>query len=587
MAISTSVEEAMKRFLSAVAVLCAVLIAVSARAASPPGFLDVKGQEIVDGDGRPVILRAMGLGGWMLQEGYMLKLGELGQQHVIHARLAELVGQPAVDQFQRAWLDHHMTKADMDALGSWGFNAVRLPMHYALFVDSASPPGTDRWREDGFRRVDRLLEWAAANRMWVILDLHAAPGGQGTDLAISDRDPARPSLWDSAENQRRTVALWREFARRYANNPWVGGYDILNEPNWDFEGPGGGHGCKDKNNRPIGALYKRITAAIRQHDRDHLIVIEGNCWGNNYAGISPDWDGKLVLSFHKYWNHNDERSIAGILALRKATGHPIWLGESGENSNGWYRDAIALVESHGIGWGWWPLKKIGFNNPLQVQANPGWAKVVAWLTGKGPRPEAAESRAALLRLASHDVDFANVTFHPDVVDAMIRQPHSDRVVPFRPHRIGAGAIEIAAVDYDLGPPGVAYADRVDADYHTDTQLERSEWNDGRTYRNDGVDIARDPDGAPYVTAFEAGEWMQYTLDVAAPAPRGAMLTIAAEAPATLAVSINDGPPLLLPVPAKSGWQAVTIPPLTMLQGTNRLKLAVASGTVKVKAMRFP
>ena len=92
--------------------------------------------------------------------------------------------------------------------------------------------------------------------MWVILDLHAAPGGQGSDLAISDRDPAQPSLWDSAENQRRTVALWREIARRYADNPWVGGYDILNEPNWDFDGPGGGHGCEDKNNRPIAALYK-------------------------------------------------------------------------------------------------------------------------------------------------------------------------------------------------------------------------------------------------------------------------------------------------------------------------------------------
>ena len=186
----------------------------------------------------------------------MLKLGDLGQQHVIHRRLADLVGQDAVDEFERAWLDHHMTKADMDALGRWGFNSVRLPMHHALFLDPAAPAGTDRWNEDGFRRVDRLLDWAAANRMWVILDLHAAPGGQGTDLAISDRDPNQPSLWDSAENQRRTVALWREIARRYAGNPWVGGYDILNEPNWDFDGPGGGHGCNDKNNRPIAALYK-------------------------------------------------------------------------------------------------------------------------------------------------------------------------------------------------------------------------------------------------------------------------------------------------------------------------------------------
>ncbi|MEA3060156.1 MAG: hypothetical protein QOE50_1568, partial [Sphingomonadales bacterium] len=210
--------------------LAALTTAGASGAAPVHGFLGTQGTRIVDGAGQPVILRSMGLGGWMLQEGYMLKLGELGQQHVIHRRLAELVGQPTVGAFQRTWLDHHMTKADMDALGRWGFNAVRLPMHYALFLDPSAPAGTDRWNEDGFRRVDDLLRWAAANRMWVILDLHAAPGGQGTDLAISDRDAAQPSLWDSAENQRRTVALWRELARRYADNPWVGGYDILNEP---------------------------------------------------------------------------------------------------------------------------------------------------------------------------------------------------------------------------------------------------------------------------------------------------------------------------------------------------------------------
>jgi hypothetical protein len=573
----------------ALAIIAAMagMLASAAPAAPGPGYLTTKGTEIVDGSGRPVILRAMGLGGWMLQEGYMLKLGELGQQHVIHARLAELVGQPAVDAFEQAWLDHHMTKADMDALGRWGFNAVRLPIHYALFLDPKAPAGMDRWNEDGFRRVDKLLEWAAANRMWVILDLHAAPGGQGTDLAISDRDPNQPSLWDSAENQRRTVALWGELARRYADNPWVGGYDILNEPNWDFDGPGGGHGCNDKGNVPVKALYKKITSAIRAHDRNHLIVIEGNCWGNNYAGIAPDWDDRLVLSFHKYWNRNDRESIAGILALRKSTGRPIWLGESGENSNAWFRDAIKLAEDNGIGWSWWPLKKIGFNNPVEVVANPGWARVTAYLTGKGPKPSAAEARDAMMQLATHDIDIANSTIHTDVIDAMFRQPHSDRALPFKPHRIGAGPAEIAAVDYDLGPPGVAYADRVDADYHVATGGEGNEWNDGRTYRNDGVDIRREPDGSPYVDAFEAGEWMQYTVDAAKPGALAPTLIATANSAARLRLQINDGAPLELAIPTTSGWRAIPAPPLVFLSGTNRLKVAVISGTVKLRAIRFP
>jgi len=146
-------------------------------------------------------------------------------------------------------------------------------------------------------------------------------------------------------------------------------------------------------------------------------------------------------------------------------------------------------------------------------------------------------------------------------------------------------MEIQAVDYDLGPPGIAYADRVDANYHVDTGKERTEWNDGRTYRNDGVDIARDPDGMPYVTAFEAGEWMQYTLDVAEAGSRGVTLTIASDAAARLAISVNDGPAVSGEIQAGSGWRTISAPPLVLQRGTNRVRVAVISGTVKLKTIR--
>ena len=43
------------------------------------GFLKAQGRLIVNEKGEKVILRGIGLGGWMLQEGYMLKLGKVGQ----------------------------------------------------------------------------------------------------------------------------------------------------------------------------------------------------------------------------------------------------------------------------------------------------------------------------------------------------------------------------------------------------------------------------------------------------------------------------------------------------------------------------
>jgi len=146
--------------------------------------------------------------------------------------------------------------------------------------------GRDTWLTTGFEMTDRLLAWCKANRMYLILDLHAAPGGQGKDANISDYDPTKPSLWESEENQRKTVALWRQLAQRYANEPWIGGYDLLNEPNWTFEGKTGDkaeNGVRDVSNRQIWDLYQAITRAIREVDRNHVIIVEGNGWGTTTA----------------------------------------------------------------------------------------------------------------------------------------------------------------------------------------------------------------------------------------------------------------------------------------------------------------
>lgn len=523
----------------------------------------------------------------MLKEGYMLKLPGLKTQGAIEARLGTEVGDAALERFRKAWLDNHFTKADMDQLAAWGFNSVRLPMHHQLFIAEDGPAGSTRFNQDGFARLDALLEWAEANRMWVFLDLHAAPGGQGNDIAIADRDPSKPSLWDSPDDQRRTVDFWREVARRYADNPWVGGYDIVNEPNWGFSDPAGDlNGCAETDNRPIQDLWERATRAIREHDTKHMVVVEGNCWGNNYQGMQFGWDDNLVLSFHKYWNRNDEASLATILALQEKTGLPVWLGESGENSNGWYRDAIRLVEGHGVGWAWWPHKKLRFNQPVEVVPNKDWTRVVEWLENGAAKPSASEIEMAMMTLAEHDLKLENTTLHPDVVDAMIRQPHDDTTKPFAPHRYGPSGLDIAAVDYDLGAPGFAYHDRVDGNYHVSTGGERTPWNDGMTYRNDGVDIRRTADGEPYVTAFEAGEWLRYTIHMP-DGPIKPRLTIATGQSAVLSLLINGGEPVLVTVDGAGDWQDVLAPALTFMEGRNDLVVRMERGSIGLKTIRFP
>lgn len=559
----------------------ATLALVSATPALADGFLHAKDKRIVDESGRPVLLRGMGLGGWMLQEGYMLKLGELGkgQEHVIRAETTKLVGAEREAAIHQAWLDNHTTKADIDAMAAMGFNSVRLPMHYGLLTlaaDQEPVPGQDTWKEGGFKRIDDLLAWTKANGMYLILDLHAAPGGQGNDLPIADRDPSKPSLWQSPENRRKVVALWRKLAARYKDEPAIGAYDLINEPNWDFDGQygqggGGDHGCKDEKQTALWDFYKELTTAVREIDKRHMIILEGNCWGNNYKGMPAVWDDNMALSFHKYWNVNDEASIGTVLKLREDTGLPLWLGESGENSNAWFRDAIALVEKHEIGWAFWPLKKIGFNQPLEIKPNPGYAKLVDYWTKKGPKPTADEAYAALMTLASRDVRFENNLQHPDVVDAMFRQPHDQTTRPFRKHVVGVKGATVPAWEYDLGVIGAAYADADTANYHVSTGGQRTPWNRGRTGRNDGVDLAPGAAGLT-VTDFSAGEWMRYTISAQ---PGRYAVNVVGTGP--MEVAVNGGPA------TKSGAT------VSLLPGTNTLILrslgAATASAIKLTPVR--
>lgn len=398
---------------------------VSFNLANAQGYLHASGKKIVNGQGKEVLLKGIGLGGWMLQEPYMLKLSDAAtNQTDIRKKITALIGKKRTGQFYNEWLKDGMQKSDVDSLAAWGFNSIRLPMHYDLFtlpVDREPVAGKNTWLKKGFQLTDSLLKWCTADHIYLILDLHAAPGGEGHDLPISDRDSTKPSLWQSRSNRQKTVALWKKLAIRYKDAAWIGGYDILNEPNWSFVHPNDrkDHGCSDTVNAPLKKLYIEITHAIRSVDKHHIIFVEGNCWANNYDGLLPPWDNNMVVSFHKYWNKNDVASIRKYLDIRNKYNVPLWLGESGENNNQWYRDAIKLVESHDIGWSWWPLKKIGTNNPFQVKMPPSYAKVIQYWKGKAPKPSANEAFRALMQLANN-YKTRNLIVHHDVLNALFQ-----------------------------------------------------------------------------------------------------------------------------------------------------------------------
>jgi endoglucanase len=549
------------------------------------GYLHSEGKKIVKGNGEEIILRGIGTGNWYLQEGYMMKSSEFaGTQFAFKKRLIETIGSERTDAFYKSWLDNHFTRTDADSMKAWGFNSVRVAMHYkwlTLPIENEPITGQDTWLEDGFVRLDSLLDWCRDNQMYLILDLHGAPGGQGKDANISDYDSTKPSLWESYENRRKTVALWSRLARRYASEPWIGGYDLINEPNWNL--PGG---------TALKQLYVEITNAVRAVDPNHMIIIEGNWFANDYTGLTPPWDTNMAYSGHKYWTYNNPGDLNYLLNMRDNWNVPVWLGESGENSNSWFTGLIELCEMNKVGWSWWPVKKEGINNVLEVTESQKYNNLISFWKSGTPAMTADQAFEAVMEWSDkHRIK--NCLVKRDVIDAMIRQPFTNAVIPYRVYKPGN---PISAVNYDLGRSSYAYRDADSANYHLSTNTYTA-WNQGWVYRNDGMDIEKCTDLFPGGNGYnvgwtETGEWMQYTID--ADSAAAYTLTVRSASnnalPGIIRFSINGtdiSSPLPLPnTGAWNSWNSTYATDLIIPEGRNKLRLFFERGGSNINVFSF-
>ena len=549
-------------------------------------LLKTEGKKIVNEKGENIQLRGLGLGGWMLQEGYMLKTADFaGPQFKIKEKIAELIGEDGMNEFYKAYLKNGITKQDIDFLAKSGFNSIRLPMHYNLYtlpIEKESLKGQNTWLEEGFKMTDDLLKWCTDNKIYLILDLHAAPGGQGNDVNISDNDKSKPSLWESVENKKKTIALWKKLAERYKDSPWIGGYDLINEPNINFTGKNP-NGTDETSNAPLWKLQKEITEAIRTVDKKHIIFIEGNAWGNNYNGLIPIWDNNLAFSFHKYWNYNNDETLKFALDLRDKHNMPIWLGETGENSNVWFTELIQLLDKHNIGYAFWPMKKIdniaGITN---VKIIPEYQKLLDYWKNGGEKPSKEFARKALMQIAEN-YKFSNVEIKHDVIDSMFRQTNENTSKPFKNHQILG---KIFAAEYDLGKMGIAYEDKDFINLWVSDSSKRSEWNSGNQMRNDGVDIYKSEDNEYYVGKTETGEWLQYTINSKSDKAYTFDIKYSSENDAKIRIEDASGKQIATVAIKSTGgnenWQTVSTKGISLKKGENKVRIYFENNGVNLK-----
>ena len=556
-----------------------LLIVFFHASSSAQGYLHRSGTTIMDGNNQEIILHGIGIGGWMLQEGYMYgNSGNYYTQHALKAKLSALIGASETERFYTNWRHNFMQRRDIDSIAAWGFNSIRVPMHYNLFRRCFA---TDPQNDEGFRLIDSLVTWASAKNVYLILDMHATPGGQGDDTGISDRDATKPYLWTSTANQDTLVQVWKNIATKYANQPIVGGYDLINETNYAPMKP---------SNQLLRDLYIRITTAIRQVDTNHILFVEGNDFANNFTGLTPAWDENMAYSFHKYWNATDKSSIQWMLDLRTSSNRPIWLGETGENGNAWFTAVIKTMEANKIGYANWPYKPYDkIQSPVTIKAFANWQKVLDYVNNNTSLP--ATDCITYLNQMTDGLLLENCRINKDEIDAWARQPFDDMPKPYVKNTIPG---IIFAANYDMGTQGVAYNDKV---VQTLAQSPWTAWNNGYVYRNDGVDIEACTDVAPYNMGYSVGwtednEWMLYTVDVASAGVYNLSLRCSSGTTALgyLHIEMDDRDVSgTVTISGTGGWQAwkdVVVNGITLPAGRHKMKIVFDKANYNINAVNW-
>ena len=561
--IKLSFKRALKTLMTSLILLSALI--------GQEGFLHNVDGEIVEGNGEPILLRGFGLGGWLVPEGYMLHnqawISGFESPTDIENHVTDLIGAEAAEDFWELYRANYVAQADIDQIAEWGFNHLRVPFHYKQFYDS-----TGSETPIGYAIVDELISWCEPYNMYIILDMHCAPGGQNGG-PISDSD-GTARLWLEESNKELTIQIWKEIATYYADHTLIGGYDLINEPVL----PSG------VTLEEFKQLYIDITEAIREVDNNHLLWIEGNWYGTDFAGLTPPWDDNMGYSFHKYWGATSLSTIQSYINMRNNYGVPLWMGESGENSNHWYYEVFKLLEENNIGWNFWTHKKVDkITSPYSAYVSPQYQIVIDYLLGNASQPTSDIASMGLTSFAN-SLKIENCLMRRGVVAALTDPDYGETTKPYVPHSIPG---TIPAAYYDIGARGLSYSD---SDYWNDGD---GGYNDGWVFRNDGVDVEGSDDdiNIPYTVGWtEAGEWLGYTIQNVTPGTYDVSFSIAAPSSGGIFYAQLEGQNLgVIDVPATGGWynwDDIPAQTVTLSEGDKFLKIQIVQAGFNIQSITF-
>ena len=365
------------------------------------GFVTIEGVDLIQPNGEKLFIQGTNLGNWLNPEGYMFGFSRTNSAWMIDLLFKEAVGPDFTAQFWQQFKDNYVTRQDIDFIAGQGANTIRLPFNYKLFTDEDYMGQTGA--KDGFERIDSVVSWCKANKLYLILDMHDCPGGQTGDNI--DDGHGYPWLFESETSQQLFCDIWRSIAQRYKQETTILGYELMNEPIAHY------FDNRDSLYTLLQPLYKRCVKAIREVDTNHIILLGGAHW-NSFFWMLDDasYDDKLMYTCHRYGGPATKEAISHYIQFRDSIQRPMYMGEFGHNTMEWQSDFVRALKEVNIGYTFWPYKKVDGSCMMGILRPEGWDSIVvkysetprgSYREWREARPDQATFRRLLEEFASN------------------------------------------------------------------------------------------------------------------------------------------------------------------------------------------
>lgn len=344
--------------LSSMAVLSVSVYADDNVAIHTEDALHTEGYKIVNAKGEDVFLKGLNLGGWLIMEDWFTPVANDATGDVYtYEVLEERFGTEKTYELLNIYQDNWIVETDFKNIADMGFNCVRIPFWYRNFQSDTE--GTWILDENGEIDLSRL-EWAVEMcrkyGLYAILDLHAANGVQGYADHAGHKDNYH--FFDQNEKgewyREQATELWRVIAERFAGDPAIAMFDLLNEPMCNVS-------MTKRIHSYIWEYYDMAYEAIRKEDPDRMITMIGT-WSVDKLPDPEEygWEN-VVYQYHQYDKNESDYTTRIANGWACFYNVPQYAGEFHPVGDKVTLDfAINAYDSNDVVWTLWTYK--GYNS---------------------------------------------------------------------------------------------------------------------------------------------------------------------------------------------------------------------------------